>query len=151
MLQIQDEVEEVAGLLVDLGAVGAEDPVPLAVEGPDADDQVVVFTRNTPDSLNLLATAVPGDVVLLDIEHHANLLPWKNSRIVEAADTVDTSVNAADAEEANKTGMLDDFGDEAGEHALSATDEDDDRCDKMIDLKDMVEGYSATPPPGCAE
>ncbi|WP_305093709.1 aminotransferase class V-fold PLP-dependent enzyme [Prescottella sp. R16] len=51
-------------------------------------DQVVVFTRNTTDSLNLLATCVPGDVVVLDIEHHANLLPWKNSRIVEAADTV---------------------------------------------------------------
>ncbi|SUE16428.1 aminotransferase [Rhodococcus gordoniae] len=56
------------------------------------DDQVVVFTRNTTDSLNLLASAVPGDVVVLDIEHHANLLPWKNSRIVEAADTVSETV-----------------------------------------------------------
>lgn len=53
-----------------------------------ADDQVVVFTRNTTDSLNLLASAVPGDVVVLDVEHHANLLPWKNSRVVEAADTI---------------------------------------------------------------
>lgn len=57
-----------------------------------SDDQVVVFTRNTTDSLNLLASAVPGDVVVLDIEHHANLLPWKNSRIVEAADTVSETV-----------------------------------------------------------
>ncbi|UYP19357.1 aminotransferase class V-fold PLP-dependent enzyme [Rhodococcus sp. Z13] len=57
-----------------------------------ADDQVVVFTRNTTDSLNLLATAVPGDVVVLDIEHHANLLPWKNSRVVEAADTVTETI-----------------------------------------------------------
>ncbi|HEX4289833.1 MAG TPA: aminotransferase class V-fold PLP-dependent enzyme [Trebonia sp.] len=39
-------------------------------------DDVVIFTRNTTDALNLLATAVPGPVVLLDIEHHANLLPW---------------------------------------------------------------------------
>lgn len=53
-----------------------------------AADQVVVFTRNTTDSLNLLASAVPGDVVVLDVEHHANLLSWKNSRVVEAADTV---------------------------------------------------------------
>lgn len=58
-----------------------------------ADDQVVVFTRNTTDALNLLASAVPGDVVVLDIEHHANLLPWKNSRIVEAADTVAETVS----------------------------------------------------------
>jgi selenocysteine lyase/cysteine desulfurase len=41
------------------------------------DDDVVIFTRNTTDALNLLATAVPGSVVHLDIEHHANLLPWQ--------------------------------------------------------------------------
>jgi selenocysteine lyase/cysteine desulfurase len=40
-------------------------------------DDVVIFTRNTTDALNLLATAVPGPVVHLDIEHHANLLPWQ--------------------------------------------------------------------------
>jgi len=41
------------------------------------DDDVVIFTRNTTDALNLLASAVPGPVVHLDIEHHANLLPWQ--------------------------------------------------------------------------
>ena len=40
-------------------------------------DDVTVFTRNTTDALNLLARAVPGPVVYLDIEHHANLLPWR--------------------------------------------------------------------------
>jgi selenocysteine lyase/cysteine desulfurase len=47
--------------------------------GARADD-VVVFTRNTTDALNLLAGAVPeaaGDVIFLDVEHHANLLPWQ--------------------------------------------------------------------------
>jgi selenocysteine lyase/cysteine desulfurase len=49
--------------------------------GARADD-VVVFTRNTTDALNLLASAVPadpdaGDVIFLDSEHHANLLPWQ--------------------------------------------------------------------------
>lgn len=41
-----------------------------------ADDHVV-FTRNTTDSINLLAHCLGkrGDVVVLDIEHHANLLP----------------------------------------------------------------------------
>ena len=43
-------------------------------------DDVVIFTRNTTDALNLLATAVPGPVVHLDIEHHANLLPWQAHR-----------------------------------------------------------------------
>jgi len=45
-------------------------------------DDVVVFTRNTTDALNLLADALPGhpgagDVIFLDSEHHANLLPWQ--------------------------------------------------------------------------
>lgn len=54
------------------------------------DDDTVIFTRNTTDALNLLAGCLPGagsgpegpaaaggDVVYLDIEHHANLLPWQ--------------------------------------------------------------------------
>lgn len=44
-----------------------------------ADDHVV-FVRNTTDATNLLAGCVPadaGDVITLDIEHHANLLPWQ--------------------------------------------------------------------------
>jgi selenocysteine lyase/cysteine desulfurase len=45
-------------------------------------DDLVVFTRNTTDATNLLASAVPagaGDVVTLDVEHHANLLPWQRT------------------------------------------------------------------------
>ncbi|MFD4368858.1 aminotransferase class V-fold PLP-dependent enzyme [Rhodococcus sp. NPDC058521] len=56
------------------------------------DEHVVVFTRNTTDSLNLLAGCVPGSVVVLDIEHHANLLPWKGSRIVRAAGTIEETI-----------------------------------------------------------
>lgn len=51
--------------------------------GGRADDSVI-FTRNTTDSLNLLAGCLPvvdgrhaGEVLYLDIEHHANLLPWQ--------------------------------------------------------------------------
>ncbi|QCB92632.1 aminotransferase class V-fold PLP-dependent enzyme [Cellulomonas shaoxiangyii] len=42
------------------------------------EDDVCVVTRNTTDSLNLLAGVVPdgGRVLVLDVEHHANLLPW---------------------------------------------------------------------------
>ena len=43
-------------------------------------DDVVVFTRNTTDALNLLAGCVPGSVLTLDVEHHANLLPWRAGR-----------------------------------------------------------------------
>jgi selenocysteine lyase/cysteine desulfurase len=39
-------------------------------------DDLVVFTRNPTDATNLLASATPGEVVTLDLEHHANLLPW---------------------------------------------------------------------------
>jgi selenocysteine lyase/cysteine desulfurase len=42
-------------------------------------DDVVVFTRNTTDALNVLAAALPAGthVVTFSSEHHANLLPWR--------------------------------------------------------------------------
>jgi selenocysteine lyase/cysteine desulfurase len=63
-------------------------------------DDVVIFTRNTTDALNLLASAVPGRVVHLDIEHHANLLPWRADRFtpVLAGETVEASLAALEAE-----------------------------------------------------
>jgi selenocysteine lyase/cysteine desulfurase len=61
-------------------------------------NSVVVFTRNTTDSLNLLAGCVPGDTVVLDIEHHANLLPWKGRRVVTAADSISETVARIAAE-----------------------------------------------------
>ncbi len=69
-------------------------------------DDTVIFTRNTTDSLNLLAGCVRsilkdrgflegrsnayGEVLYLDIEHHANLLPWQElpHRSVVAASTI---------------------------------------------------------------
>ena len=44
----------------------------------------VVFTRNTTDSLNLLARALPRDttVYVFESEHHAALLPWNPKRTV---------------------------------------------------------------------
>jgi selenocysteine lyase/cysteine desulfurase len=56
---------------------------------------VVVFTRNTTDALTLLARSVPGAVVHLDLEHHANQLPWRGaSRIVAAAASVEQTLEA---------------------------------------------------------
>lgn len=52
------------------------------------DEDVVVFGRNTTDALNLLAHCVPGDVVVLDVEHHANLLPWRRRRVVRTEGTI---------------------------------------------------------------
>lgn len=47
-------------------------------------DDVVIATRNTTDALTLLARSLPVDTVVftLDIEHHANLLPWRIGRTV---------------------------------------------------------------------
>ncbi|NIL77489.1 aminotransferase class V-fold PLP-dependent enzyme [Rhodococcus sp. B10] len=69
-------------------------------------DSVVIFTRNTTDSLNLLAGCVPGDTVVLDIEHHANLLPWNGRRVVAAADSVAETVARIDAELQTKPAAL---------------------------------------------
>ncbi len=46
------------------------------------EDHVLLFTRNTTDSLNLLSASLPGEAFVLtfDSEHHANLLPWRRRR-----------------------------------------------------------------------
>jgi selenocysteine lyase/cysteine desulfurase len=61
------------------------------------EDDAVLFTRNTTDALNLLAGCVPataGDVVFLDSEHHANLLPWRGRghRSVAIGDTLEETL-----------------------------------------------------------
>jgi selenocysteine lyase/cysteine desulfurase len=64
-------------------------------------EDAVIFTRNTTDAMNLLASAVPGDVVHLDIEHHANMLPWRRSgaaRVVLAQPTMAATLDAVAAE-----------------------------------------------------
>lgn len=69
-------------------------------------DDVVVFTRTTTDSLNLLSHALPPGttVVAFESEHHANLLPWRRHRVVhlpipvgpdQAAPAVAEAVRAA--------------------------------------------------------
>ncbi|AYJ47027.1 aminotransferase class V-fold PLP-dependent enzyme [Rhodococcus sp. P1Y] len=69
-------------------------------------DAVVIFTRNTTDSLNLLAGCVPGDTVVLDIEHHANLLPWNDRRVVVAAESIAETLVSIEAELAAKPAAL---------------------------------------------
>ncbi|HEY0951189.1 aminotransferase class V-fold PLP-dependent enzyme [Nocardioides sp.] len=80
-----------------------------AFVGARADD-VVQVVRHTTDALNLLASAVPGDVVHLDVEHHANLLPWQGlgdrARAVTARETVALTLAAVEAELARTPAAL---------------------------------------------
>jgi selenocysteine lyase/cysteine desulfurase len=70
------------------------------------DDDLVVFTRNTTDALNLLASTVPGDTVVLDLEHHANLLPWRARRVVVGRSTIAATLEALDTELAARPAAL---------------------------------------------
>ncbi|MGV9896000.1 aminotransferase class V-fold PLP-dependent enzyme, partial [Streptomyces tendae] len=47
------------------------------------DEDQVVFTRSTTDSLNLLAAALPAHcrVFVFETEHHASLLPWRDADV----------------------------------------------------------------------
>ncbi|MDO0928069.1 aminotransferase class V-fold PLP-dependent enzyme [Streptomyces sp. TG1A-8] len=47
------------------------------------EDDQVVFTRSTTDSLNLLAHALPAgcEVFVFETEHHAALLPWRDAKV----------------------------------------------------------------------
>lgn len=71
-------------------------------------DDAVVFTRNTTDALNLLAKVTPGETVLLDLEHHANLLPWRRrgARILTAPRRTADLVAQVDAELARRPAAL---------------------------------------------
>lgn len=51
-------------------------------------DDVTIVVRNTTDALNLLAGVVPGKVLVLDGEHHANLLPWVHARRGQHSTTI---------------------------------------------------------------
>jgi selenocysteine lyase/cysteine desulfurase len=48
-------------------------------------DDLVVFTRNTTDSTNLLARSLPRgtEVFVFETEHHSTLLPWQQARSVQ--------------------------------------------------------------------
>jgi selenocysteine lyase/cysteine desulfurase len=84
---------------VSTGAYEAARDVVAEFVGARPTDEVI-FTRNTTDSLNLLASIVPGETVVLDIEHHANLLPWiaADARVVASADTIDETLALVAAE-----------------------------------------------------
>ncbi|MFP5022307.1 aminotransferase class V-fold PLP-dependent enzyme [Pseudonocardia phyllosphaerae] len=71
-------------------------------------EDCVVFTRNTTDALSLLAGAVPGPVVTLDLEHHATLLAWRDGehRVVRAGRTVDDTLDALRTELAARPAAL---------------------------------------------
>ncbi len=75
--------------------------------GARADDHVI-FTSNTTDSINLLAGCVPGEVVVLDCEHHANLLPWKRigARVISAPLSVEGTLEVLDRELAARPAAL---------------------------------------------
>jgi selenocysteine lyase/cysteine desulfurase len=71
------------------------------------DDDLVLFTRNTTDALNLLADALPhGTTVLTFVgEHHANLLPWRRGDVrhlaipaspADALDALEAQLRALD-------------------------------------------------------
>ena len=49
------------------------------------EDDLVVFTRNTTDSTNLLARTLPRgtEVFVFETEHHSTLLPWQQARGVQ--------------------------------------------------------------------
>lgn len=73
-------------------------------------DDVVQVVRHTTDAVNLLASAVPGDVVTLDVEHHAHLLPWARTagrrRTVAAGSTLAATVAAVERELAREPAAL---------------------------------------------
>lgn len=66
------------------------------------EDDVTLITRNTTDSINLLASVVPGKVLVVDVEHHANFLPWQSHpqgvAIVVGSPTVTATLDRIEAE-----------------------------------------------------
>src|SRR5687767_7492083 len=79
---------------------GARESIRHFVNGRD--DDAVIITRNTTDSINLLAGTLPEGthVVAFAGEHHANLLPWKRCagvRYLPVPETPAAMLEALDA------------------------------------------------------
>ncbi len=74
------------------------------------EQDVLIFTRNTTDALNLLATSLPdwGDVIFFSSEHHANLLPWQQGphRCLEVGSTLTETLAILAAALADKPAAL---------------------------------------------
>jgi selenocysteine lyase/cysteine desulfurase len=68
------------------------------------DDHVVVFVRNTTEAINLVAASLPqpSRVLCSPLEHHANLLPWRDHDVqylpftASPAELVDRAEQALD-------------------------------------------------------
>lgn len=62
-------------------------------------DDELIFTRNSTDSLNLLAHALPigSNVVVFETEHHASLLPWRRRHRVRQLPIPHTPAEAVSA------------------------------------------------------
>jgi selenocysteine lyase/cysteine desulfurase len=72
--------------------------------GADPDRDVVVFTKNTTEAINQFARTVdlPGDGIVLTtvLEHHSNLLPWRErTRVVHVRARVDGSLDEDDLDD----------------------------------------------------
>ncbi|MFT4263908.1 MAG: aminotransferase class V-fold PLP-dependent enzyme [Nocardioides sp.] len=74
------------------------------------EDDLTIITRNTTDSINLLASVVPGKVLVIDVEHHANFLPWQSHpqgvTIVVGSATVAGTLDRIEAELEGETYAL---------------------------------------------
>ena len=80
------------------------------------DPAEIVFTRGTTESINLVASSWcsahlrPGDVVLLtEMEHHSNLVPWQLAAARAGATVRFLPVAGADAEHGLDLARLDEF------------------------------------------
>ena len=62
------------------------------------DGDAVVFVRNTTEAINVLAAALPAGARVLSspVEHHANMLPWRNRdvRLLPFTDSADALCEA---------------------------------------------------------
>ncbi|MPQ96514.1 aminotransferase class V-fold PLP-dependent enzyme [Modestobacter sp. I12A-02628] len=95
------------------------------------DDDVTVLVRHTTDALNLLAGAVPegAAVLVLDCEHHADLLPWQRRgpvTVLPTAGTVTGTLRAIGAELAR------------GEYALLAVTGASNLTGEALPLEEVV-------------
>jgi selenocysteine lyase/cysteine desulfurase len=69
--------------------------------GADLDDQVVLFTKNTTEGINMLARRLPvrkDDIILTTLmEHHSNELPWRRvARVVHVGLNDDGTISRDD-------------------------------------------------------
>ena len=78
----------------------------------NADKNEIIFVRNTTEAINLVASSlnIEGDIVIPEMEHHSNQLPWREQgnriRYIPTTENLEIDLDKAEEIISEETGLV---------------------------------------------